>query len=150
MYISNSLIELILSRCTVEYSGTHAPHCPKLGNKGLWGRAAYWRVYVPGVGFTCKITAPVKSINPKQATLDKLLRAELRKRIEAIQETTELNHYGEVETFMRDPYSVRRLVESIHGAYVDGSAAMGLRIKFFSSVSKAADKTLAVEAVQGE
>ncbi len=141
MYISNSLLELIISRCTIEYNGTHNSD----RNNPLWGRAAYWRVYVPGIGFACKITTPVKSINPKQKTLDKLLRAELRKRIEAIQETCETNHYGEVQVFMRDPYSVRSLVESIDGAYTEyyeNSDKLG--IKFFSCTSKASDKTLAV------
>lgn len=137
MYISDSLIELIISRCTIEYNGTHNSD----RKNPLWGRAAYWRVYVPGYGFCCKITAPVKSINPKQKTLDKLLRAELRKRIEAIQETCETDHYGEVHIYMLDPYSVRRLVESIDKAYTnwDGEKTY---IKFFGTGSKACDTTM--------
>lgn len=145
MYISNSLLELIINRCTVEYNGTHTPWSKEYGNKGLYGRCAYWRVYAPGLGFICKITTPVKSINPKQKTLDKLFRIELRKRIEAIQETCEINHYGEVNISMRDPYSVRSLVNSIDGAYTEyykNSNELG--IKFFSATSKAIDKTLAV------
>lgn len=149
MYISNSLIELIISRCTIEYSGTHAPYCPKLGNKGLWGRAAYWRVYMPRYGFACKITAPVKSLNPRKATLDKLLRAELRRRIEAIQETCETNHYGEVCVYMKDPYSMCVLVESIQGAYTQwDEETNNLKIKFFGTGSHIRNKE--VKRVQGD
>lgn len=145
MTIPNSLIDLIISRCTIEYNGTHAPWSQEHGNNGLYGRHAYWRVFVPGIGFCCKITAPVKSINPKQKTLDKLLRAELRKRIEAIQEHVETDHYGQLYIAMRDPYSVRRLVESIDKAYVT-MGDNGLVIRFFGTGSKAADTTLALEA----
>lgn len=147
MYISNSLIELIISRCTIEYNGTHAPWCSKKGNKGLYGRAAYWRVYVPGYGFACKVTAPVKSLKPKQKTLDALLRKELRKRIEAIQETCEADHYGQVHTFMRDPYSVRSLIESIDCAYTYWDENENkAKIRFFGTGSKAKDTTFSKEA----
>lgn len=139
MKIYDSLIDLILSRCKVEYNGTHNsdPKSP------LWGRRAYWRVSIPGYGFCCKITAPVKSINPKQKTLDRLLRAELRRRIEEIQEICETNHYGEVSIYMRDPYGVRPLVNAISGAYTYyDDSDQELKIKFFSSSSNAYDKTV--------
>lgn len=139
MRISNSLIDLILSRCTVEYNGTHNSD----RNNPLWGRHAYWRVSVPGYGYCRKITAPVKSINPKQKTLDKLLRAELRKRIEAVQETCETNHYGEVCIYMTDPYGVRPLLNAIDGAYTEyNEETATLEIKFFSASSNAYDKTI--------
>lgn len=139
MRIANSLIDLILSRCTVEYNGTHNSD----RQNPLWGRAAYWRIYVPGYGFSCKITAPVKTMHPRQSTLNKLLKAELRKRLEAIEETCETNHYGEVQVYMTDPYSVRPLINAIDGAYTEYSTNdFKLKIKFFSTSSKAYDKTV--------
>lgn len=138
MRINSSLIDLIIGRCEVEYNGTHAPWDKEKGNKGLWGRAAYWRITPPG-GVSVKITAPVKSIKPSNKTLGTLLRKELKRRIEAIQETCEVNTYGEVHIYMTDPYGIRRLVESIDRAYVVQTPEGYNRIKFFGTGSKALD-----------
>lgn len=114
MYIDNALLDILIKTLVIEYNGTYNSD-PK---NPLLGRAAYWRVYLEGYGFVCKITTPVKSIKPKQATLDKLLRAELKKRIEAIHERATTNHYGEIGIEYRDPYNVRRLVESLERKYI--------------------------------
>jgi hypothetical protein len=66
-----------------------------------------------------KITAPVKSLNPKQATLDRLLREALKERINNIREVCETDHYGKVYIVKRDPSSICPLVELIEGEYID-------------------------------
>lgn len=117
MLIWNSLVDLIVDspKLTVEYSGTHCPH----PETPLYGRAAYWRLYIAGYGFMAKVTAPVKVLNPQPKTLDKLLRAEIKRRIEAIQDVVETDHYGQVYVIHRDPYGVERLLDLIKGEYVD-------------------------------
>lgn len=114
MWIWNECVEMIIKHKSfrAEYHGTHAPH----NNTPLYGRRAYWRIYV-GDRFIAKVTTPVKSMNPKQATLDKLLKAEIKKRIEAISERVELDHYGMVVIIKTDPYSIRPLTELIEGQY---------------------------------
>jgi hypothetical protein len=114
MYIENSALDLLIKTLRIEYSGTHNsdPKAP------MWGRRAYWRLYL-GDTYIAKVTAPVKSLQPKQITLDKLLKAELRKRIEAITERLQFDHYGQMQIVALDPYSVRRLVESLEGKYID-------------------------------
>lgn len=117
MYIDNALLDLIIASplVTIEYSGTHNsdPKAP------LWGRRAYWRVYIQGSGFAFKITAPVKSISPKKATLDKLFKAELKNRFEAIGEHFTTDHYGRMQVEYRDPYSVKQLLKVAEGYYYD-------------------------------
>lgn len=114
MYISVASVEFILSQCRVEYSGTHNSD----SKNPLWGRAAYWRIYL-GDTYICKITAPVKSINPRPATLHKLLVNELRERIFSIGEYVEMDHYAQIKIERRDPSGVERLVNNIVGKYWD-------------------------------
>lgn len=114
MNIYNSCIDLIVQQCRIEYNGTHAPH----NETPLYGRRAYWRVYI-GDSYVCKITAPVKSLNPKQATLDKLFKAELAKRIQAIGYSLDVDHYGCMRVISVDPYGVRALVDLLEGKYTD-------------------------------
>lgn len=113
MYISDYLLDLVIKCVRVEYNGTHNSD----RENPLWGRRAYWRVYMPSYGFACKITAPVRSIKPKQATLDRLFREELKRRFEAIHECVETDHYGQVQVVWRDPYSVRKLLEVVEGKF---------------------------------
>jgi hypothetical protein len=114
MYIQESVLNLIISKCTIEYSGTHNPD-PK---HPLWERRACWRVFVPNYGFACKITTPVTSLNSTKKTLDKLFKAELRKRIEAIQETCTTDHSGMVVVFTIDLHSIRSILKCVEGSYV--------------------------------
>jgi hypothetical protein len=115
MYIDNHLLDILISTLKIEYNGTHNsdPESP------LWGRRAYWRVYLADGSYSAKITAPVKSINPRPATLAKLFRAELKRRIESIHERCTTDHYGNIQIEYRDPCSVKRIVESITNKYVD-------------------------------
>jgi len=108
MYIQNTIIEFILTQVEVEYSGTHNsdPKAP------LYGRCAYWRIYLDG-SFVCKITTPVKSINPKPATLHKLLVEELSKQFRAIQDRIETNEWGQIWRQHSDPYSVEKLLSVV-------------------------------------
>jgi hypothetical protein len=115
MYIQDALIDLILDTCKFEYNGTHCPH----RETPLYGRAAYWRAYLPTGTYVCKITTPVKTLNPKPATLRKLLKAELKSRIREIGNNCTFDHYGQVEIRHCDPSGVMPLVESIKGMYPD-------------------------------
>lgn len=112
MRISDYLLNVIISELRIEYNGTHNsdPKSP------LWGRCAYWRIYL-GDTYINKITAPVKSINPKQATLNRLLKLELKKRINAIEESLECSHYGEIVKVFCDPYSIMPLIKAFEGRY---------------------------------
>ena len=114
MRIWSSVVDLIIKQARVEYSGTHSPdpNCP------LYGRCAYWRIYI-GDTYVCKVTARVKTLNPKQATLDKLLRAELQRRIEAIGFCMDVDHYGQMREIRVDPYGVRPLLDLVEGKYMD-------------------------------
>lgn len=114
MYIQDSLLDLLISQLTIEYNGTHNAD----SKNPLWGRHAYWRVYLNG-SFVAKITTRVHSINPRPETLKKLFKAELKKRIGAISETVEADHYTQVYILQRDPYGVRRLVEHLKGQFYD-------------------------------
>ncbi len=114
MYIENSLLDLIISKLTIEYSGCHNSD----SKNPLWGRAAYWRIYV-GDTYIAKITTPVKSLEPTKKTLDKLFRAELKKRIEAIHERFTTDHYGNMQIEQRDPYSMKRLLGMFENKYYD-------------------------------
>jgi hypothetical protein len=113
MYVSDYLLNLVIKTITVEYSGTHCPD-PK---NPLYGRCAYYRLYTPGGGFACKLTFPVKSLNPKQATLDRLFKAELKRRFEAIHERLDTDHYGQMSVVWRDPSGVRVLLKHLEGKY---------------------------------
>jgi len=115
MYISSQVLDLLISKLVIEYNGTHNSD-PK---SSLWGRRAYWRIYMHGHGFAGKITTPVKSINPKPATLQKLFRAELRKRFEAVQMQCCTDHYGQIYQQTADPYSVLPLLKAVEGKYLD-------------------------------
>lgn len=119
MYIDNVLLDILIESLVIEYNGTHAPWCNKLGNKGLWGRAAYWHVSVPGTNISHKITARVKSLNPKPETLKKLFRAELQRRIESIHERVTTDHYGQTYLWSLDPSGMRPLVQTILGKYIN-------------------------------
>ena len=114
MRIQKSLVDLILKQVRVEYNGTHNPD-PK---NPLWGRAAYWRLYI-GDSYVCKVTTPVKSIKPKQSTLDRLLKAELQHRLESITESLEADPYTQVVIVRYDPYGVRRLLDLVVGQFYD-------------------------------
>lgn len=117
MYIDSALLDLIIASplITIEYSGTHNsdPKAP------LWGRRAYWRVYIQGSGFAMKITAPVKSINPSKKTLAKLFKAELNKRFNEIHERFTTDHYGRMQVEYRDPNNIRQLLKVAEGYYFD-------------------------------
>lgn len=118
MYIQKSIVQAILKskKVTIEYSGTHNSDF----KNPLYGRRAYWRLYLQDVGFVCKVTTPVKSLNPKKETLDKLLEAELLKRLSAIDLSVDLNSYGQVTGPREiDPYSVKRLLSVVVGEYLD-------------------------------
>lgn len=115
MHIWETLLDCLISQIKIEYNGTHNsdPSAP------LYGRRAYWRLYLSDGTYVCKMTTPVKSINPKQRTLDKLFKAELKRRIEAISEHVTTDDYGRVQIEYRDPYSVKRLLDAIVGKYYD-------------------------------
>ncbi len=112
MYIYSSIIEQIIKRCTFEYSGVHSSNG--------WPGRAYWRVYVPEYGFACKIVSgPLRSKNPKQATLDKALRAELKRRFDAVQVIVDTDHYGQVSSpRINDPTGVMQLLKAVEGKYL--------------------------------
>lgn len=116
MNITNSVLNEIFKKVRFEYSGCHSPD----KKNPLWGRAAYWRAYIGG-SFVCNITTPVNVMNPRKSTLEKLLKKEVRKRIEAITEIAQPNHYGQIYIYSVDPYSVRPLVESIDREYLKSS-----------------------------
>jgi hypothetical protein len=115
MYIENAILDLLISKLTIEYSGTHNSDT----KNPLWGRCAYWRVFAQDQGFVCKITTPVKCINPRPETLKKLFRAELKKRFESIHERFTSNHYGEMHLEYRDPYGVKPLLKLLERKYYD-------------------------------
>ena len=115
MYIQDSIVDLILDTCKFEYNGCHAPH-PKTP---LYGRAAYWRAYLPDGTYVCKITTPVKVMEPKPETLRKLLKLELKKRIGEITEVCTMYYCTNILIEYRDPYRVKPLVESVCGKYID-------------------------------
>lgn len=113
MHISDSILDLVIKRCIFEYSGVHSSNG--------WPGRAYWRAYVPEVGFVCKIVSgPLKSKNPKQSTLDKALKAELKRRFHNVQVVVDTNHYGEVSSpRIIDPHSVLGLFKVVEGKYMD-------------------------------
>ena len=115
MYIDSFVIDCIYSKIKIEYSGTHAPH----NDTPLYGRRAYWRLYMPDGTYVAKVTAPVKTINPRQKTLEKLLKAELRKRLGEIGFRMDIDNYGCMRVVESDPYSVRRLLELVEGKYTN-------------------------------
>lgn len=116
MRIWNSIIDKMMQspRLRVEYGGCHAPH----NETPLYGRNAYWRLYIDDA-FIAKVTAPVKAMEPKPATLEKLLKAAVKARIENIGEVCETDHYGQIYVVKCDPSSVRRLLELVEGQYID-------------------------------
>ena len=113
MYLSDSLLDLVLKRCSVEYRGLHS--------SGGWPSRAYYMLSVEGKSLSsCKVvTQPIKAKQPKQATLDKALRAELRRRFDAVQVLVETDHYGQVQQpRIIDPHGVLPLLQTISGNYV--------------------------------
>lgn len=117
MYIEQSLLDLLISKLRIEYNGCHSPNHGD--GQTLYGRAAYWRVYDSDGTYLAKITTPVKTMEPKPKTLEKLFRAELQKRIEAIHERCTTDHYGHIQVERRDPYSMRRMLDLILNRYYD-------------------------------
>lgn len=115
MRIYDEILDAIIENIKIEYNGTHNSD----KDSPLWGRCAYWRLYHLDGEYISKITTPVKSIRPAKATLDKLLKAELKKRIEAIVEHCETDHYGQVHIYMRDPYSIRSILKVVEGQFLD-------------------------------
>lgn len=118
MFIQTSIVNAIIvsPKIRIEYSGTHNSD-PK---NPLYGRRAYWRLYLEGYGFVCKVTAPVRSINPKQSTLNKLLVTTLKERLSAIDYVVGLNPYGEIsKPYKIDPYSCEKLLDAVTGEYID-------------------------------
>lgn len=69
--------------------------------------------------YISKVTAPVKVINPSKKTQLALLKAELKRRIGAIQEVCEADRYGQVQVYMIDPYSIRRILDVVEGRFVN-------------------------------
>lgn len=114
MKIYDEVLDAILENIKIEYAGTHNSDV----NSPLWGRAAYWRLYHLDGTYITKVTAPVKSIRPSSATLSKLLKAEVRKRIEAIQERCEADDYGQVHVYMNDPYIIRSILSVVEGEFL--------------------------------
>lgn len=115
MYIDSFVIECIISKLKIEYGGCHAPH----NDTPLYGRRAYWRVYLEDGTYVAKITTPVKTLNPKPKTLNKLLRAELRNRLGEIGYRMDIDNYGCMRVVESDPYSLKRLLELVDGKYMD-------------------------------
>lgn len=113
MYIQDSLVDLILKRVKIEYSGLHSSNG--------WSARAYFRLYTQDDTFLAKVvTGPIKSKNPKQKTLDKALKTELKKRFQSIQIVVDTDHYGQVsKPRIVDPYSVMKLVDLIQSKYYD-------------------------------
>lgn len=124
MYIPNSAVQLIMAQVRVEYSGCHAPH----SETPLYGRRAYFRLYI-GDDYIAKVTVPVKTMNPHKATLDKLLLAEVKRRIEAIGPELDLDRYGCMRVVDRDPYGVKRLLDLVEGKYIDQECRRAQRSK---------------------
>lgn len=114
MRIYNQILDAIIENIKIEYNGTHNSDSAA----PLWGRAAYWRLYHLDGEYISKVTAPVKSIQPSKATLDKLLKLELKKRIEAIVEHCETDHYGQVHIYMQDPYHIRSILKVVEGQFL--------------------------------
>ena len=106
MYISKWYLDRILTEAKFTFNGCHAPH----PDTPLYGRRAYFSVEC-SLGYVSKITFPVESMNPSQKTLDKGLRKEIEKRINAIQLKLDCDHYGTASIIEVDPYSIRPLVE---------------------------------------
>ncbi len=115
MYIGNSILDLIMKEITIEYNGTHNsdPKAP------LWGRRAYWRISHKNLRGCMKITTKVYSVNPRSETLKKLLRVEIKRRIEAIQECMTLDNYGQMYIQQSDPYSIRPLIEIFERKFLE-------------------------------
>jgi hypothetical protein len=115
MRIWNEIVDCIIQSIKIEYNGTHCPH----RETPLYGRSAYWRIYTQDGQFVSKITTPVKTLNPKPKTLEKLFRAELKKRLQAIERVVETDHYGMIVTYEVDPYHVRSLIELVERKYIN-------------------------------
>jgi hypothetical protein len=116
MRIDGHLLDLLLSRVRVEYSGVHNSDPKNL----LWGARAYFRLYAKDTdSYITKITVPVNTLKPSKKTLDRLLRAELKSRLGEIEEVCTTDGYGRVQIESRDPWSLRYILNLIDGKYVD-------------------------------
>lgn len=113
MYIGDHVLDFLISQLVIEYYGTHNSD----QKNPLWGRHAYWRVYLKDGTYIAKVTVPVKCIKPGAALQARLLKAELRKRLEAIGEVCEYDHYGMVQIGTSDPYGIRSILSAIEGKY---------------------------------
>lgn len=109
MRVNKYVLDLILKTCRFDYNGCHAPH----SSDPLYGRAAYWRAYLPSGTYVCKITTPVDKLEPDQAELAELLRLELSRRLEDIQYVAQPDEYGMVEIRTVDPSRVFELVRAV-------------------------------------
>lgn len=99
IHVSRKMIERIIDNAEIEFRGCHAPH----KDTPLYGRKAYFMVD------DCKITFPVKSINPRTKTLREGLINELKRRVEAIKLCVDVSWSGCMRVVKYDPYSVERL-----------------------------------------
>lgn len=115
MRIGDKLVDEIIKGLKVEYNGCHAPH----NSTPLYGRAAYWRIYLLDGTFIAKITTKVKVMRPNAKTLSKLFRAELKRRIEAIGPVCETDNYGQVVVYDQDPYCVGRVLDIIENKFIE-------------------------------
>jgi hypothetical protein len=115
MYISNRVLDLLIELIKVEYGGCHAPH----NDTPLYGRSAYWRIYLPDGTFVAKITTPVQSLNPTKKTLQRLFKAELKQRINDIQIVMDTTYSGQMFISERDPSSVKPLMKFLENKYYD-------------------------------
>jgi hypothetical protein len=105
MKINNKRLDRIISKLTIEYNGCHAPW----SDTPLYGRNAYWRIYINNT-FVAKITAPVKSMQPRNNTLQKLFKSALKKRLERIRKAILIDDYGYEYRRKLDPSSLRSLI----------------------------------------
>lgn len=114
MKIDDVLIDCILEEVNLEYGGCHNSD----RDNPLWGRCAYYRVYSKDGHYLSKITFPVKTLEPRESTRLKLLRAEIKHRVESITEYCTTTWSGQVVIEERDPYSVQCLLDLIKNKYI--------------------------------
>lgn len=110
IHVNTTMIERILDNAEIEFRGCHTPH----NDTPLYGRRAYYMID------NCKVTFPVKSINPKAKTLRQGLIKELKRRIESIGYKLDTSWSGYMSLVQCDPYSVKSLFETyINNQYID-------------------------------
>jgi hypothetical protein len=115
MYIDDKVLDILINSLTLEYHGCHSPD----STDPLWGRCAYWRVYYKDK-YYAKITTPVKVLEPSKKQLKTLFKKELKKRIDSIGYTLDVNSYLAMSVVVCDPYSLKGLVEDVLcGKFID-------------------------------